>query len=117
MLLFDSDCVLTSVTARRSQRALAAATSSISDLETNGLQTLINKTILFFKSNMECIRFAKPQVSLTVPNCDQFVWVSMTILDFLDAIAKAKKLIFKSVAQNLEQDLLTKRLFSFGNGG
>ena len=29
---------------------------------------------------------------------------------FLDAFAKAKKLIRKSIAQNLEQDLLTKRL-------
>ena len=54
---------------------------------------------------------AKPRVSLTVPNCNQFVQVSLTILD---AIAKAKKLICKSMAQNLKQDLLTKRLFSFG---
>ena len=60
---------------------------------------------------------AKPQVSLTVPNRDQFARVSLTILDFLDAMAKAKKLIYKSIAQNLEQDFLTKRLFSFDNGG
>ena len=38
-------------------------------------------------------------------------------LIFLDAIAKAKKLICKSIVQNLERDLLTRRLFSFGNGG
>ena len=56
-------------------------------------------------------------VSLTAPNRDHFAQVSLMVLDFLDAIAKAKKLICKSIAQNLEQDLLTRRLFSFGNGG
>ena len=35
---------------------------------------------------------------------------------FLDAIAKAKKLIYKSIAQNLKQDSLTKGLFRFSNG-
>ena len=35
---------------------------------------------------------------------------------FLDAIAKAKKLICESIAQNNKQDSLTRRLFSFGNG-
>ena len=35
---------------------------------------------------------------------------------FLDAIAKAKKLICESIAQNLKQVSLTKRFFSFGNG-
>ena len=60
---------------------------------------------------------AKPEVSLTAPNRDHFAQVSLMVLDFLDAIAKAKKLICKSIAQNLEQDLLTRRLFSFGNGG
>ena len=61
---------------------------------------------------------AKPQVSLTKPNRNQFAQVSLTILDFFcDAITKAKKLICKSKAQNLEQDLLTKRLLSFGNSG
>ena len=35
---------------------------------------------------------------------------------FLDAIAKAKKLICKSKAQNLKQVSLTKSFFSFGNG-
>ena len=60
---------------------------------------------------------AKPQVSLTAPNRDHFVQVSLTVLDdFLDAIAKAKKLICESIAQNLEQDSLTRKLFSFGNG-
>ena len=39
---------------------------------------------------------AKPQVSLTAPNCDHFAWI------FLDAMAKAKKLIRKSIAQNLK---------------
>ena len=58
----------------------------------------------------------KPRVSLTAPNCDHFAQVSMTVLDFLDAIAKSKILICKSIAQNLEQDLLTRALFSFGNG-
>ena len=47
------------------------------------------------------------------------LWVKILLLDaiFLDAIAKAKKLIHKYIAQNLEQDSLTRRLFSFGNGG
>ena len=57
---------------------------------------------------------AKPRVSLTAPNCDHFAQVSLLVLDFLDAIAKAKKLICKSIAQNL--DLLIRGLFSFGNG-
>ena len=35
---------------------------------------------------------------------------------FLDAIAKAKKLIRESIAQNLKWDSLTRRLFTFGNG-
>ena len=42
------------------------------------------------------------------PNCDHFVQVSLTVLDiFLDAIDKAKKLIRKSIAQNLTQVSLT----------
>ena len=49
------------------------------------------------------ITSAKPRVSLTVPNCDYFKRVSLTVLDtFLDAIAKAKKLIPESIAQNLK---------------
>ena len=32
-----------------------------------------------------------PRDWLTAPNCDQFARVSLTILDFLDAINKAKK--------------------------
>ena len=52
---------------------------------------------------------AKPQVSLTAPNCNHFVRVSLTVLDiFLDANAKAKKLIRESIAQNLKQVSLTK---------
>ena len=52
---------------------------------------------------------AKPQVSLTAPNQDHFVRISLTVLDnFLDAIAKAKKLIRESIAQNLKQVSLTK---------
>ena len=35
---------------------------------------------------------------------------------FLDTIDKAKKPICKSIVQNPKQDLLTRRLFSFGNG-
>ena len=35
---------------------------------------------------------------------------------FLDAIAKAKKLIDESIAQNLKQVSLTKEFFSFVNG-
>ena len=58
------------------------------------------------KSTYEIL--AKPQVSLTVPNCDYFERVSLTVLDFLDAIAKAKKLSCKSIAQNLKQVSLTK---------
>ena len=52
---------------------------------------------------------AKPLVSLTAPNCEHFAQVSLTVLDiFLDAIAKAKKLICKSIAQNLKLVSLTK---------
>ena len=55
------------------------------------------------------IGYAKPQVSLTAPNCNHFVRVSLTVLDiFLDANAKAKKLIRESIAQNLKQVSLTK---------
>ena len=55
------------------------------------------------------INEAKPQVSLTVPNHNNFARVSLTVLDnFLDAIAKAKKLIHESIAQNLKQVSLTK---------
>ena len=61
--------------------------------------------------------FAKPQVSLTVPNRNHFVQVSLMALEiFLDTIDKAKKLICKSIAQNLKQGPLTQRYFSFGNG-
>ena len=69
----------------------------------------------YFKIWSHCLRHsqiylnAKPQVSLTVPNCDHFVQVSLTVLDnFFDAIAKAKKLFCKSVAQNLKRVSLTK---------
>ena len=41
--------------------------------------------------------YAKPRVSLTAPNRNHFAQVSLTNFDFfLDAIAKAKKLIGKS---------------------
>ena len=59
---------------------------------------------------------AKPRISLAVPNCEHFAQVSLTILDnFLGAIAKAKKLIRESIAQNLKRVSLTKS-FYFGNG-
>ena len=51
---------------------------------------------------------AKPQVSLAATYCDHFALVSLTVLIFLDAIARAKKLICKSIAQNLKQVSLTK---------
>ena len=52
---------------------------------------------------------AKHRVSLTAPNCDHFARVSLTVLILcLDAIAKAKKLIRKSIALNLKQVSLTK---------
>ena len=52
---------------------------------------------------------AKPQGSLTAPNCDHFAQVSLMVLDiFLDAITKAKKLICKSIVHNLKQVSLTK---------
>ena len=52
---------------------------------------------------------AKPQVSLIAANLDHFARVSLTVLDiFLDAIAKAKKLIHESIAQNLKRVSLTK---------
>ena len=56
----------------------------------------------------QCTKYAKPRVSLTAPNCDHFLQVSLMVLDFLDAIAEAKKLICESIAHNLKQVLLTK---------
>ena len=51
----------------------------------------------------------KPRVSLTAPNHNHFAQVSLMVFDiFLDAIAKGKKLIRKSIAQNLKQVSLTK---------
>ena len=55
---------------------------------------------------------AKPRVSLTAPNCNYFEQVSQTVLDFLDAIAKAKKLFCKSTAQNLKQVSLTNNFLA-----
>ena len=44
------------------------------------------------KAELNTRFFAKPQVSLTAPNRDQFAQVSLTVwIIFLDAIAKAKK--------------------------
>ena len=43
---------------------------------------------------------AKPRVSLTAPNHDHFAQVSLKLLDFLDANAKAKKLIRVAVRIN-----------------
>ena len=65
--------------------------------------------------NHIALKRAKPRVSLTAPIHDHFEQVSLLVLDnFLDAIAKAKKLIRQSIAQNLKRDSLTKRFFSFG---
>ena len=50
---------------------------------------------------------------MTVPNCNYFAQVSLTILEKkLDANAKAKKLICKYIAQNLKQVSLTKRFLA-----
>ena len=47
---------------------------------------------------------AKPRVSLTAPNRDHFLPVSLTVLGaFSSARAKAKKLIRESIAQDLVQ--------------
>ena len=55
------------------------------------------------------VKYAKTRVSLTVPNRDHFARISLMVLDdFLDAIAKAKKLICESIAQNLMPVSLTK---------
>ena len=59
--------------------------------------------------HLETLWCAKLWVSLTAPNCDHFERVSLMVLDnFLDAIAKAKKLIRESIAQNLMPVSLTK---------
>ena len=50
------------------------------------------------------------QIATTLRNFHWQFWI------FLDAIAKAKKLIYKSIAQNLKRVSLAKRFFSFGNG-
>ena len=53
------------------------------------LLVYISGTIHSLKGMLVII--AKPQVSLTVPNCNHFAQVSLTVLDnFLDAIAKPK---------------------------
>ena len=53
------------------------------------LLVYISGTIHSLKGMLVLI--AKPQVSLTAPNCDHFAQVSLTVLDnFLDAIAKPK---------------------------
>ena len=72
--------------------------------------------LTYFVKGMHHCTFAIPRVSLTAPNCDHFVQVSLMVLHFLEEIAKAKKLICKSKAQILKRVLLTKRFFSFGNG-
>ena len=47
----------------------------------------------------------KPRVSLTAPNHDHFLPVSLTVSGaFSSARAKAKKLIRKSIAQDLVRD-------------
>ena len=52
---------------------------------------------------------AKPRISLTLPNHNHFAQVSLMVLAiFLDTIAKAKKLIHESIAQNLKRVSLTK---------
>ena len=80
------------------------------------VRPMIESTIMALTPAGDCM--AKPQDSLTAPIRDHSAQLSLTILDiFLDAINKAKKLILKSLAQNLEQDSMTWRLFSFGNGG
>ena len=56
---------------------------------------------------------AKPRVLLTASNRNHFEQVSLTVLDnFFDAIAKAKKLIHKSVAQHLKQVSPTKNFLA-----
>ena len=60
---------------------------------------------------------AKPCVSLTAPNHNNFEQVSLTVWFFWMQSHKAEKLICESIAWNLEPDSLTRRLFSFGNGG
>ena len=52
----------------------------------------------------------RQQIATTLRKFHWQFWI------FLDAIAKAKKLICESIAPNLKWDSLTRRLFSFGNG-
>ena len=62
----------------------------------------------------------KNSLTLSFTDCAKLqpLWVSFTdgFGFFLDVITKAKKLICASISQNIEQDMLTRRLFSFGNG-
>ena len=61
--------------------------------------------------------YAKPQVSLTMPNHDHFAQVSVTVLDhFLDAIAKAKKTNSRIYSTESKASFTDKEFFSFGNG-
>ena len=52
--------------------------------------------------------YANLRVSLNAPNHNHFAQVSLMVLDFLDAIAKAKNLICKYIAPNLKWVSLTK---------
>ena len=85
----------------------------VSCRKTNKLNRLSYSPVAVFTimySNIKIGFFEdKRRISLTVPNRNHFARVSLTVLDnFLDAIAKAKKLIHESIAQNLMPVSLTK---------
>ena len=70
--------------------------------------SMVTSYLLLFAPNSKTVSINylndKPRYSLTAPNCNQFLQLSLTILgSFFDAKAKAKKLICKSIAQELVQ--------------
>ena len=62
------------------------------------------------KETLNCKFHWLRQIATTLRKFHWRFWI------FLDTIAKAKKLIHESIAQNLKWVSLTKRFFSFGNG-
>ena len=67
-------------------------------------KSIVQQIIFFVFHNAVAYYEAKPQVSLTAPNRDHFLQVSLTVLGaFLGAIAKVKKLFRETIAQDLVQ--------------
>ena len=81
------------------------------------LRTVFKTPLPIEQTSKDKIKFAKPQVSLTVPNRDHFAQGSLTVLDiFLDASAKPKKTNLRIYSTESKASFTDKEFFSFGNG-